>query len=278
MTDQPGADRPGDQPGDRPGDASSTGEGMDRPTDPPNDAGLSMFLDPTADPDAWIEQMRRWVEEDLHPDLVPYLDDGGAMGMPMLRHPLVYQVPFSVPGQANAIYASKRHRLASALAEADWETVVWLHERPYRTEALIRYVVGVDAHGRPRPLAQAAPQVQDLAADVWVDSENLGQASREWDALLAGATGLVLGDEEERAAFAALPDPVVVYRADIEDAGYSWSTDRRVAEFFAHRFGESHRLVTGQVAKADVIGYLLRRGEFEVLVPEGRVTGVRAVD
>ena len=46
--------------------------------------------------------------EPLNPALVPYLEQSGE-GLMMLRHPLVYQVPFFSNGSANAYYEQKRN-------------------------------------------------------------------------------------------------------------------------------------------------------------------------
>jgi hypothetical protein len=101
--------------------------------------------------------------------------------------------------------------------------------------------------------------------------------------------------EEERKAFEALPDPVQVFRGfhrDGGERGFSWTTDREMAEWFAQVFnrgpkwyrrpgsepdapllwgdpGGVPRVASGTVAKRDVLAYLLEREESEVLtLPE----------
>lgn len=230
------------------------------------------------DAETWAAMVREGKNETLDPSLEPYVEATGPLG-PMLRHPLVYQVPYFNPGMANRALRNKREALSDALDRGDLGQVIWLHERAYRTEALVRYVVGTDDEGVPLPLAGMDQETRDLAASVWVDSENLGQVDDTWEALLRDPIPgrLTLASVEEQAEFASLSDPLTVYRGEIEDGGYSWSLDRRIAEFFARRFGDHHEIVQGTVAKVDVFGFLTRRNESEVLVAEGKVSDVRSV-
>ena len=101
----------------------------------------------------------------------------------------------------------------------------------------------------------------DLAADIWVDSENIRQHWDEWERLFDGIE--FFGDADERAEFDRLPDPITVYRGGGDDSRWSWTTERSVAEKFAGRSGRQVRERT--LAKADCFGYLLRRNEFELL-------------
>lgn len=199
--------------------------------------------------------------EPLSPELEPWIEDG-VFGK-MLRHPLVYQVPFYNAGLANETLAHKRARIAEAVHYGDWHRVVFLHERAYRLKALIDYCVGTYDDGVPIQLLHA-PEHWRLAADVWVDSENINQNLDLWRALIYnGDGGLWLGTPEERAAFDALPDPIPAYRGG--SAGdWSWTTDRKIAKFFSNRSKLPVR--EALIPKADCFGYLTRRGESELLV------------
>lgn len=213
-------------------------------------------------------------EEELDPELQPYVEQG-SFG-PMLRHPLVYAVPCINNGIANDALKRKKDLLFEAINEEDWHSVIWLHERPYRLNALIDYVIGryddpnLIGHGDPIPLVDVhSPSItntdlQALAADVWVDSENIEQNIEEWQALfLNGEGGLWLGTDEEKAAFDALPDPIRAFRGGVV-GDWSWTTDERIAEFFSRRSGYPVR--SALIPKADCFGYLTRRGEAELLV------------
>jgi hypothetical protein len=209
----------------------------------------------------------------LHPDLAPYVDGDGVW------HPLLYMavdLPESVES-ANAVYASKREALAKAADEGDWDSYVFLHERPHRLGALQEAELeGLEG-----------PAYCRLIRDVWIDSENIWQFEDEWrDLLPLGARWQhYLMDDDEQTAFAALPDPVPVLRGFSHDEGQyglSWTIDRERAEWFAHRFallnGSAARVAAGTVFKADVIAYLLGRNEREIVVLPENVSIVEVVD
>lgn len=89
--------------------------------------------------------------------------------------------------------------------------------------------------------------------------------------------------ESERAVFADLPDELTVWRGDTDtdDPGWSWTLDREVAEWFArhreHVYGGQGRLRTATCVKAEVVGYLSRREEDEILIDPDRLRDVREV-
>lgn len=215
--------------------------------------------------EAQVKQMLDLAEmmnEELHPDLQAWVEEG-SFGL-MLRHPLVYQVPLHNKGLANRAYREKHNAIGKAMDQQDWSQVIWLHERPHRLNALIEYVTGRNEFGEVLPVMPANQDVLDLVADVWVDSENIEQNEEEWRALFAnGANGLWLGTEHERAEFDALPDPIRTFRGGTV-GDWSWTTRSDIAEFFSRRSGYPVR--TALIPKADVFGYLTRRGEAELLV------------
>lgn len=205
----------------------------------------------------------------LHPDLVPWVEEG-SWGE-MLRHPLVYMVPLMLPGHANEAYLYKKRLLAEAIDEQAWHTVVFLHERPYRLDMLIDYVTGGRYEdGTPVPLENPSHDVLDLVADVWVDSENIEQKIEDWRALIGEEPEFWLGTTEEHDQFYDLPNPIPAWRGGTV-GDWSWTTDRKVAEFFSRRSGIKPRHAL--IPKADCFGYLTRRNEAELLVrltPERR--------
>lgn len=207
--------------------------------------------------------------EELHPDLKPYLLTGeGSLDLPILAHPLVHHV-LPTNGIANRVYAQKKAALDEAIEAEDWETVIHLHERPYRCEALIEFGLGRDEYDVPLSVKDF-PHLREITAWVWTDSENIHQHVDDWAAIFAGhepGEPLLLGDQE---AFDALPTHegrIEVWRGDCNDGGWSWSTDRKIAEFFCARWGENNDLLHGWANKHDVFGYLPdHRGESEVMV------------
>lgn len=222
------------------------------------DRAAQMFAEMIADKNA-----------DLHPDLVPYLREVPNWGT-MLRHPLVNE-PFVMNGVANRMYERKRELLAQAIEAEDWNTVVFLHERPWRCEALITYVLGSDDYGIPFSVATLDdPEARDLVAAVWCDSENIHEHVDRWLAITDGhvpGEPLLMGDQP---AFDALPldsqGRIEVWRGDCNDGGWSWTTSRDTALFFCKRWGAGNDLLHGFVDPRYVFGYITNRSETEVMV------------
>lgn len=223
------------------------------------------------------EALAELAREPLLAELEPYLEQSESLGGKILRHPLVFSIPFAIPGVANMQYEAKLEALEKAVENKDWGAVLGLHERPYRCRALIDYVVGRDEDWRPRQLKDQPPEVRSLAAGIWTDSENIEQCIDDWDCMFSGWEPgeppfmLEKGDME---AFEALPDPITVYRGDCPDGGWSWTLDRRVAEFFAQRFG-NYDLLEGTAPKSHVFGYLKSRREEEVLIRREHVHDIK---
>jgi hypothetical protein len=216
----------------------------------------------------WFQMMLK--DEPLDPELAAWIDDTESLGQ-MIKHPLVYDITgVQFPAPANARLKQKKEALARAYAEKDWNTVVYLHERPHRANALYRLAVD---HG-----AEISNEdYWELVGSVWVDSENIYQNEDEWEFLLSserpGREHMM--DEEERAAFAALPDTLTVYRGchrELNEDGLSWTLDRDRAAWFAKRFasvtGSDPIVHVGEVSKSQVVAHFLGRNEAEIVLIE----------
>jgi len=195
--------------------------------------------------------------EDLHPDLVPYVSDG-PLGK-QLRHPLVYQIAMTGNGWANAYYLQKVGDVKKALENKKYDSFVWLHERPYRIEAFqeIEHLLSDTAYWK-------------LLADIWVDTENQWQNHEEWKQLLSSARSSrhYLMDESEFQLLNSLPELVTIYRGcvkGVNEDGLSWTLNKTKAEFFANRFGKGGIILEREIPKSDIIAVLLSRGESEVI-------------
>jgi len=213
----------------------------------------------------------------LSPDLVPYLEETDVLGT-VLKHPLVFQVPFHSAAFANKQLEWKRKALDEALAEDNWMTAVWIHERPYRILVLQDFAEFMDDK-----------TYWDVVANIWTDSENLWQNEDEWrDLWQADREGRLeyAMDDDDKLVYSNLPETITVYRGCIQgenEDGMSWTTAFQVAEFFAKRFAEIREgdpiILCGEVSKEDVLAYSQGRNEFEVIVlPEKvRVSHLRAL-
>lgn len=207
--------------------------------------------------------------EPLHPDLVPYLRESETFGT-VLKHPLMNEM-FLVNGIANRVYAQKKAAYDAALAESDWFTALQIIERPWRCTYLIDLVLGRDEYDVPFPVTSLTdPEMRDLVAWVWCDSENINEHVDEWLAITSGHTPgepLLFGDQP---AFDALAldsqGRIEVWRGDCDDGGWSWTLDRGVAEFFCARWDENNDLLHGFVQPHHVFGYITNRSETEVMV------------
>lgn len=210
--------------------------------------------------------MDAFAPEDLHKDLVPYLttDRVGRM----ISHPLMVHVLYheQMNKTINEGYLHKKEAVATARASGDWERFVFLHERPYRIEALETVLFEEEVNDPNR--------IWPLIAGVWIDSENIWQCLDQWVNIwnTEGHSHTVFMEDDEMATFNALPDTITVWRGvghreAIE--GMSWTVDKAKAEWFARRFagGEGHTplLVEGAVSKKDVLAYFSNRGESEIV-------------
>lgn len=200
--------------------------------------------------------------EPLLPELKPYVFADG--DWVILHHPLVISVPYieHLNAHYNKQFRYKKQRLRSAKSEGDWSTYINLHERPYRIEAFS----DVEEY-------MTNGEYWSLLAEVWTDSENIRQNPEEWEYhLLSGRPSIKsMMSEEEAEELDSLPDVITLYQGhtDIRDDGWSWTTDRGIAEWFARRFAMLEKaapmLTTAEVNKSDIHAYLTRRGEKEII-------------
>jgi hypothetical protein len=196
--------------------------------------------------------------EPLHPDLIPYFEADGALGA-QVRHPLVYQVPLWSNGSANAYYLQKKKDLEKAIAEKNFNRIIYLHERPYRLQAFI----------------QIAPQLSDtkywsILSGIWTDTENQWQNLEQWKELLSAnrSSRHYLMDESEVQLLNSLPEFVKIYRGCVKglnENGLSWTLDKAKAKFFANRFSKEGIILEREIPKSEIIAVFLGRGESEVI-------------
>lgn len=201
------------------------------------------------------EAMKRMQEEALDSELQLWVEPGPLGNF--LNHPLVQDMMVdAMPGLANMRLRDKRKRLNAAVARDDWNSYVFLHERPYRFQALEEALSEYDIQ-----------EPDKLATSVWIDSENIHQNYDGWNEVLS-THGLAM-EPEEQAVLDALPEAVTIYRGCTKEGenGYSWTLDKTKAEWFAKRFSRSGaQLLEAQVSKDSIVAYLGRRGESEIVV------------
>ena len=213
-------------------------------------------------------------KEELDPALVPYLYEDGLFGL-SIKHPLVFSIVHNPAMNAfvNAQFKQKKEALKKAEGKCDWNTYVWLHERPYRIDAFLGISWRLDG-----------PRYWDILGQVWSDTENAWQNVDEWrSALTADREGReMMSDEDVRCVFDLSPEkggllPMTrIYRGYcFDDAlqGYSWTLDKARAKWFARRRLQdgdpSPKIASGFVAREHVIAYITGRDEQEIVtLPE----------
>lgn len=225
-----------------------------------------------------------WAPEALDPELEAHLEVGEREGWLMLRHPLVYAVPYfpAENKRLNKLLHMKRSTIARGVEREEWSSVIFLHERPYRLAALMEHR-GLMTHRA----------YWEMVRDVWVDSENIRQSRSEWRKLLTsprpGRWHCAMTDEDRAMLAAAFPDSggtVRIWRGHgpMEGGrrmGLSWSLDREKAAWFARRNSRLHGhpaiLSEARVLAADILLAIATRNESEVVVLPSALLGVRRV-
>lgn len=202
--------------------------------------------------------------EPLNPILEPYIYTTKS-GITMLNHPLVQSI-FHVPamnGVVNRQYSQKMKILAEVINKRDWDSYVFLHERPYRSRAL-------------RGIMHKVPpdQYWPLVRSVWIDTENLWQWGSLKRTLLLAKKPLrdLLMNDAEREMLRGMDEvtPLIFrgFSPPGRSRGWSWTFDRDKAEWFARRYADegTARVAIGEVDTKDIIAYFEGRNEWEVVV------------
>jgi hypothetical protein len=206
---------------------------------------------------------------DLDPELQQYVRNSDVLGA-CIKHPLVYSM-IHVPqfnGRMNKQLQAKKQAVAEALADQQWHSYVFLHERPWRIMAF-------------KDIMEQMTDAQywDLLGIIWTDSENIREAPQMWETLLRSKRperNEIMTDDDQ-AALMAMDDVIPVYQGHTtrRHDGWSWTTNYDKAVWFAHRFAllenSKPALTSGMCSKADVIAYFANRGESEIVVPRSKV-------
>jgi hypothetical protein len=196
--------------------------------------------------------------------LVPELRPHWFADERLLHHPLVVASVSNCEdaSRANGLYQRKKQCLRDLKVNlGDGQEYVFLHERPYRFDALNRIV---------RHLSPA--DYWRLVGAVWIDSENIRQHFAGWQRLWSAPT--VLKHEcmtsEERAVLEAMSSSFPIWRGlgfRGRVRGLSWTLDRDKAIWFAQRYGSpgSGKLIHAEVEWHNVHAFFQGRRESEII-------------
>jgi len=213
-------------------------------------------------------------DEDLIPELSSAVSGDGT-GFSFIRHKFVHGIYIpTMNGRYNEQVRAKQAAANSARSNKDWDSFIFLHERPYRLDAFMEIQDEL-----------TDDEFWSLLADIWTDSENIPEMRDYWDELLASPRPgrLSMMRDDERIEYDSLPDIVTIYQGHTEerDDGWSWTTDPNIASWFADRFakieGSTPYVTTAKVKKDEIHAFLTRRGESEVLADPESVSVVDTV-
>jgi len=201
-------------------------------------------------------------DEPLIDELVPYVDKS-TFGT-IIHHPLLIELFFDPRKSAlvNERYRHKKKLREEYLAQKKWDSYIFLHERPYRIQAL------------QRAMSYGPTNAADLVRTWWVDSENIWQNKRAWRSIWSqlGSPRDVM-DANERTVFEWMPETVTIHRGVRHRThwpkGMSWTRDKERAVWFAHRHSASGQVPTvlsAEVPKSRILAFINARSEEEVVV------------
>lgn len=126
-----------------------------------------------------------------------------------------------------------------------------------------------------------------ILSDAWSRSENPNNdpnfTKRELISMFKQADPIILMDQGERKRLAELEDTVTVYRgvtslnADNIRA-MSWTLDKSVAEWFAHRYKEDGTVYEAEIDKKHILALFIGRNESEVVVEPKYLQNIAQVE
>lgn len=223
-------------------------------------------------------------DEELLPELERHLHIDPNLGE-IIQHPLVYSVPHAPAfnKMVNRQLVAKQDAIKRATDDQNWDQFIWLHERPFRVDALLEV-------GRHLDLPNNGPVFWRLAGLVWTDSENIWQHLDQWrdlfsDTTIPGRKHFMSEEDQETMELPSnkggISDTFTVYRGfNRDDAvdGFSWCLNRERARWFANRWGARGRVASGLLSKRDVIGLMTGRGEAEVVAMPENVCGIEIAE
>jgi len=193
-------------------------------------------------------------------------------GWLMIHHPLVVTLYPAPHAMLNGMLQHKKKAVVQAVTKKDWNSYIFLHERPYRVKAFQQIVKKLDDKN-----------YWSLLGEIWTDSENIRQHLGWWKKVLWSPRPQrdFMMEPAERKFLRSLPKTLAVYRGCTQKhiEGLSWTLDKKLAVGFANRFaglaekvGIAH-LVSGTCKKDDVIAFFNCREEREIVIDPRRVIG-----
>jgi hypothetical protein len=203
----------------------------------------------------------------LHPELQPYLDrDEGTIEHPIYRcefvHPAIYH-------RINLVYESKKQKIdRMSSSPNEWESYL-PHLSP--SDRLLEVF--------KNEYMRTDPAYFKIVGQIWTDRELIGQTSSTLEVLLGierfsgnrdrSPNIIYMMTELEQQHLTDLPDEFRIYRGHHERLlnEISWTLDLNIAGQYAVGWDEERKISTGIVSKQDVIAFVDRWQESEIIVP-----------
>jgi len=220
----------------------------------------------------------------LTPEFAEFFTPGGGGGLPfhLFRHPLYYDVTMmgtELEIQRALISVAKKSELVEQCnKEERFSSVIFLHERPWRLNAFIRFGPGFLEHPTPRKLRT----YWKLFGEIWTDSENHWQALDDWKGLLRVLDSRPIMTRhvmlpEERAWLKELQEGgenIELFRGVNPDhettrnPGISWTTNLETARWFSSRLSRKDRpsVFKTTVPTDQLLLAFTRRNESELVI------------
>jgi hypothetical protein len=210
-------------------------------------------------PEPLCEELRRCLEPEWYPDRAirhPWVNDYYLGGQPDRTNEL--------NALHNQKYRAKCESLPKAKATKDWYSYLFLHERPWRSDALLEI---------QSQLSDA--EYWELVGCIWQDAEAAYHNRHLWRRIWTGRPNPQAAmPDEDRCAFAMLPHLVTIWRGTKTKAavkGFSWTLNENTARWFAWRAHSRTRpyLARAEIEKRHILAFLSERNECEaVLLPD----------
>lgn len=207
--------------------------------------------------------------------------------------PLVVKHPFTDSGIVG-VKGKDGHLAIANLVESKEDLNTWrkqtgdliVHaESPFQVFMLITkpYMLGFLKFAKPYLSSEEFTQ---MLADAWIRSESPNDdpnlSKGKLLSLFKEADPKILMDEEERNILRTLENPVTVYRGVTSFnaknvKALSWTLDEKVAQWFAHRYGEQGTVYQAQIRKEDIYAIFTGRNESEVIVDPKQLVNLQPV-
>ncbi len=199
-------------------------------------------------------------KEDLHPELAKYYV---TKPFQMIKSPLYISIMHddNQNALANFTYERKKEQAKTLFKQKEWESYIFLHERPFRLETFLRV----------KHLITSGKTYWEILSSIWTDSEGVHINKDVWEMLFRStAPGKkFFMDASERKKLKELPETLTVYRGYVpsqNEDGLSYTLSHEKAKWFSNRFNIGGKVKERTINKSQIFAYLNGRGEDEILI------------